>query len=171
MTLSHTASQPLSLTNVPAAEFRRTLSQFASGVTVVTVLDDEGRPHGVTATSFSSLSLDPPLIQWSLKKAAWSYPIFGSATGFAVNILAAGQEQVSQTFATAGIDRFGVTAHRFGETGLPLIDGALANLECALEAELPGGDHAIFVGRVLATHRTEGAPLVHWEGRYAALCA
>lgn len=154
---------------IDPTDFRRTLAQFASGVTVVTVLDAAGRPHGVTATSFSSLSLDPPLVQWSLRRAAWSYPIFSAARGFAINILAAGQEEVSRVFANPDLDRFALTGHRFGETGLPLIEGALANLECELEAELPGGDHVIFIGRVLNAERSEQGPLLHWQGRYASL--
>jgi flavin reductase (DIM6/NTAB) family NADH-FMN oxidoreductase RutF len=160
---------PVHAPAVSATEFRRTLAEFASGVTVVTTLDPERRPYGVTATSFSSLSLDPPLIQWSLKRAAWSYPLFARGGGFAVNILAAGQEDVSRTFATRDIDRFAVTPHRYGAEGYPLIEGALAWLECALEAELPGGDHGILVGRVLRAATFEREPLLHWRGRYGAL--
>lgn len=155
--------------SLAADDFRRTLAQWATGITVVTVLDSDGQPHGVTATSFGSLSLDPPLIQWSLKKAAWSHAIFGAAPRFAVNLLASDQEAVSRTFSSPDIDRFGVTPHRFGLESLPLIEGALAWLECQTHAQLEGGDHTIFVGQVLRTTVFDKRPLLHWRGRYGAL--
>jgi flavin reductase (DIM6/NTAB) family NADH-FMN oxidoreductase RutF len=151
--------------------FRRAMAGFASGITVLTTLDRRGAPYGVTATSFSSLSLDPPLIQWSLKTAAWSFPIFSQAEHFAVNILAADQEAVSRTFSSPDVDRFAVTPHEFGLHGLPLISGALAWIECRLETRFTGGDHTIFVGRVLRTNVWDKPPLLHWRSGYGAFGA
>jgi flavin reductase (DIM6/NTAB) family NADH-FMN oxidoreductase RutF len=155
--------------SVRPGEFRRALAEFATGITVLTALDDQGAPYGVTATSFSSLSLDPPLIQWSLKTAAWSYPVFSQAGHFAVNILAADQETVSRTFSSPDVDRFGVTPYETGMYGLPLISGCLAWIECALEDRFRGGDHTIFVGRVMRTCVSEKQPLLHWRGTYGVL--
>jgi flavin reductase (DIM6/NTAB) family NADH-FMN oxidoreductase RutF len=153
-------------TSVPAPEFRRALAQFATGITVITALDGQGAPYGVTATSFASLSLDPPLIQWSLKTAAWSFPIFSHARHFAVNILAEDQETVSRTFSSPDVDRFAVTPHEIGLHGLPLISGCAAWLECETESQLRGGDHTIFVGRVRRTCVADRPPLLHWRGAY-----
>src|SRR5690606_31545892 len=111
------------------AEFRHAVGQFATGITIVTTVDEGGQPHGVTATSFSSLSLDPPLVQWSLRNAAWSLGKFTSNPRFAVNVLAADQEAVSRRFASA-VDRFTCVETRQGLGGLPLIEGAMAWIEC-----------------------------------------
>jgi flavin reductase (DIM6/NTAB) family NADH-FMN oxidoreductase RutF len=97
--------------------------------------------------------------------------VFGAAASFAVNILAADQEGVSRTFCQPDVDRFGLTPHRLSGLGLPLIEGAAVWLECALEAHLPGGDHTIFVGRVLTSSVFERAPLLHWRGGYQVLQA
>lgn len=148
------------------AVFREALGHFATGITVMTTHDAvEGR-YGVTATSFSSLSLDPPLVQWSLRNVAYSLPIFVRSGCFAVNILAADQEEVSRRFATAGIDRFAGLAVEEGLAAMPLIEGAAAWIECALETTLPGGDHTILVGRVLRARTRSGPPLLHWRGGY-----
>jgi flavin reductase (DIM6/NTAB) family NADH-FMN oxidoreductase RutF len=165
------SSAPAPSDPITDSDFKTTLAQFATGITVMTAQDAAGRPHGLTATSFSSLSLDPPLIQWSLRRQAWSYPVFKNAARFAVNILAADQESVSRTFASPIADRFAVTPHKISPGGLPIIDGVLAWLECELEAELPGGDHSIFVGRVLSSQVNPKAPLLHWQGQYSALAS
>jgi flavin reductase (DIM6/NTAB) family NADH-FMN oxidoreductase RutF len=151
---------------VPVERFRHALGRFATGVTVITTRDADGRKHGVTATSFGSLSLSPPLVQWSLRKAAFSHSVFCTADRFAINILASDQEHVSRTFSSPVEDRFAVTAHRLGDYDLPLIDGALAWLECALETEISGGDHSLFIGRVLSAEFFERDPLLHWGGGY-----
>lgn len=155
--------------SVSAADFRAALGHFATGVTVVTALGPDGGKHGVTATSFGSLSLDPPLVQWSLRTAAFLHPIFSAADRFAINILASDQEGVSQTFASRVADRFAVTPHHAGAHGLPLIDGALAWIECATEARHQGGDHSLFIGRVLTARRQPREPLLHWAGKYHRL--
>nr|ART37769.1 F265 [uncultured bacterium]ART40807.1 L387 [uncultured bacterium] len=146
--------------------FRDALGHFATGITVMTTLDDEEGCYGVTATSFSSLSLDPPLVQWSLRNAAYSLPIFQRSKHFSVNILAADQEAISRRFATRGVDRFANLEVEQGLAEMPLIGGAAAWIECALETTLPGGDHTILVGRVLRARTFSKPPLLHWRGDY-----
>ena len=148
-----------------AAEFRRAMGQFATGITVVSTLAADGSPHGMTASSFGSLSLDPPLVQWSLTTKSFSYSIFSAAPHFAVNILAADQEAVSREFGKP-VDRFASVQLETGLHGLPLIQGCLAWIECALEHELPGGDHTILVGRVLRCRYFDKTPLIFWRGAY-----
>lgn len=146
--------------------FRDALGHFATGITVMTTLDVEEGRYGVTATSFASLSLDPPLVQWSLRNAAYSLPIFQRSGHFTVNILAADQEAVSRRFATPGVDRFAGLDVEEGLAEMPLIAGAAAWIECALETTLPGGDHTILVGRVLRARTFSKTPLLHWRGGY-----
>jgi flavin reductase (DIM6/NTAB) family NADH-FMN oxidoreductase RutF len=146
--------------------FREALGSFATGITVMTTQDAEEDRYGVTVTSFSSLSLEPPLVQWSLGNAAYSLPIFLRSKRFAVNILAADQEAVSRRFATADVDRFTDLDTQDGLDGLPLIVGAAAWIECTLETTLPGGDHTILVGRVLRARTFFKPPLLHWRGGY-----
>lgn len=152
----------------PAA-FREALGNFATGITVMTTHDAvEGR-YGVTATSFSSLSLDPPLVHWSLRNAAYSLPIFLRSGCFAVNILASDQEGVSRRFATAGVDRFAGLEIEDGLAAMPLIAGAAVWIECLLETTLPGGDHTILVGRVQRARNFPKPPLLHWRGNYTSI--
>lgn len=146
--------------------FREALGHFATGITVMTTMDPELGRYGVTATSFASLSLDPPLVQWSLRNDAFSLPIFLRAGGFAVNILATDQEEVSRRFATADIDRFAGLDLETGLSDMPLIRGAATWIECSLETTLPGGDHTILVGRVLRARTFARLPLLHWRGDY-----
>lgn len=148
---------------------REAMGHFATGITVMTTQDPEEGRYGVTATSFSSLSLEPPLVQWSLRNAAYSLPIFIHSGYFAVNILAADQKDVSRRFATADVDRFAGLELEDGLAGMPLIEGAAAWIECALETTLPGGDHTILVGQVLRARTFRRPPLLHWRGRYLAM--
>jgi len=152
-------------------EFRRALGFFASGICIMTTLDEAGTPQGLTISSFASLSLDPPLICWSLRRDAYLHAVYQSSRHFAVNILAAEQEEVSRRFATARIDRFIDTTCAQGIAGLPLIHDSLAWLECAAECSMPGGDHTIFVGRVLRCRTFDKTPLLHWRGRYLPVLA
>jgi flavin reductase (DIM6/NTAB) family NADH-FMN oxidoreductase RutF len=151
--------------SVTEDEFRRAMSCYATGITVMTTLDLEGGPYGVTATSFSSLSLNPPLVQWSLRTAAYSMPVYLTAKSFAVNILSADQGYVARRFATPHVDRFEGLLIKKGINGLPLIEGASAWIECAIESTMPGGDHTIIVGRVLRVRSFACPPLLHWRGR------
>lgn len=148
------------------AELRRVLGAFATGVTVVTTLDSDGRPCGLTVNSFSSVSLDPPLVLWSQSCAAPSYPVFRQADRFAVSILAADQIHVSERFSRKSADKFGGIATIEGLGGIPLIDGAAAHVECRSVVSYPGGDHTIFIGEVERIDRSARQPLLFGVGRY-----
>ena len=149
-----------------AARFRQVLGHFCSGITIVTAVHD-GVPAGMTAQSFTSLSLDPPLVLFCPAKSSASWPKIRAAGSFCVNVLDQEQEAVSRTFATSGIDKFEGIGWRPGITGAPLIDGSLATIECRLEQEHDGGDHVIAVGRVVAVEvAEERGPLLFYRGGY-----
>jgi flavin reductase (DIM6/NTAB) family NADH-FMN oxidoreductase RutF len=147
-------------------ELRRTLGAFTTGVTVVTTVDATGRRHGVTANSFSSVSLDPPLILWSQSLNSRSYPAFRDGERFVVNILAHDQAHVSNQFAKAAEDKFTGIATSEGIGGMPIIEGSAAHLECVKVATWPGGDHVVFLGRVEKIHRAPRKALAYGEGCY-----
>lgn len=147
-------------------EFRHALGSFVTGVTIITTVDGQGRPIGLTANSFSSVSLDPPLVLWSQSLTAPSHSVFRGAERFAISILAEDQQGLSDRFARGAQDKFNGVAWRTGLGGLPLIEGAAAVLECTRHAIYPGGDHAIFIGRVERFERHGRAPLVFGSGQY-----
>lgn len=149
-----------------ARALRQVLGAFVTGVTVITTVDGEGKPHGLTANSFSSVSLDPPLILWSQSLTAPSHPVFRAAERFVVNILADDQVEVSNRFARGGADKFAGCATRPGLGGVPLISGCAAYLECRRMDSFPGGDHVVFLGQVERIERTGRQPLVFGGGRY-----
>ena len=149
-----------------ARAFRRCAGQFATGVTIVTALVD-GQPVGVTANSFSSLSMDPPLVLWSIGRSSRSFEAFQAATSFAINILSAGQIDLSQRFSSTLEDKFAGMDWQDGSVGAPVLPGVLAVLECDAETRFEGGDHVILVGRVRNYRRHPGAALVYAQGRYA----
>lgn len=145
--------------------FRRCLAQFGTGVTVITA--QAGTENaGVTVNSFSSLSLDPPLILWAINRQARSCPVFEAASHFTVNILASDQIEVSRCFATPAEDKFAQVAWTPGEWGSPVLSNVLAALECENEATYDGGDHLLIVGRVKRFSRFEKEPLLFVQGRY-----
>lgn len=157
-----------------AAFFRSVMAQFATGVVVVTGRDEEGAPRGMTCQSFSSLSLDPPLVMVCPARSSSSWPQMGPQGTFAVNVLSSGQTDLSGRFARSGTDKFADTVWHEGELGVPLLDGALAHIECELEAVYPGGDHYIVVGRVKALHSDLGDetpldPLLYYRSSYRSL--
>lgn len=154
--------------NADTGAFRRALGSFPTGVTIITASGPDG-PVGVTANSFSSVSLDPPLILWSISHASRSYRAFLDSKHFAINILADNQIGVSQRFSSSIDDKFGLVSWREGKTGSPLIDDALAYFDCICEATYEGGDHTIMVGRVVDFARYEGAPLAFFQGRYGVM--
>lgn len=155
---------------ISADEFRRVLGHFATGVTVITVCDPDGRPTGLTASAFTSVSLDPPLILVCVDHKSQSYPALIVSKTFAVNILSLDQETVSRRFATTKIEnKFEGVPFTLSPLGLPLIDSALAQLECATVNIHPEGDHSIFVGRVERSQAGAGVPLVYFRGRYDRL--
>jgi 3-hydroxy-9,10-secoandrosta-1,3,5(10)-triene-9,17-dione monooxygenase reductase component len=153
------------------ATFRRVLARFATGVVVVTGATETG-PAGLTCQSFSSLSLDPPLVLLSTARSSTTWPRIAATGRFAVNVLAADQEAVSTRFAVSGGDKFAGQPWRPGALGNPLIDGAIAHVECDVEAVHAGGDHHIVVGRVRALEAPgigAASPLVYYDGGYRAL--
>ncbi len=145
---------------------RDALGRFATGVTVVTTRAPDGGLRGVTANSFSAVSLDPPLVLWSLRRSAPSLQGFAASGHFAVNVLSADQEGLSRRFAQGHSDKFHGVAHAAGLGGCPLIEGALAVFECTTEQQIEGGDHVIFLGGVRRSIYREGNPLVFNAGRY-----
>ena len=151
---------------IDPAELRRCLGSFVTGVTVITVLDDDGKPVGMTANSFNSVSLDPPLIVWSLRTNARAYPVYSKAKRFVVNILSEEQVDISNRFAKSGPDQFDGVATTPGIDGLPLIDACSAHLECRTEATYPGGDHLLFLGRVERIVGSARKPLAFGAGKY-----
>jgi len=150
-----------------AREFRDALSSFATGVTVVTCLDANGEPVGATASSFNSVSMDPPLILWSITKTAYSADAFINAKYFVVNVLGAEQTDMSNKFARSGTDKFADVAVEEGIGGVPILPGTITCFECEAWATYDGGDHEIIVGQVKAMRSTAGSGLVFYRGAYA----
>lgn len=154
---------------IDQATFRYVLGHFASGVTVVTAAIGD-QYHGITVSSFCSLSLDPPLVLVCIDKRVRSHDAFALAGAFAVNILAQDNEHLSRHFASRTEDKWRSVAYHLGATGTPILDGVLATLECRLHAQLSGGDHSIFVGEVIATTmRDDTDPLLYYRGGYRQL--
>jgi flavin reductase (DIM6/NTAB) family NADH-FMN oxidoreductase RutF len=154
---------------VDQAQFRQLLGRFATGVTVITARDPEGRPHGMTANSLASVSLEPPLLLLSIDHGAAMHGLLLTAPVFAVNILASNQETVSRRFAVDRAERFEGIGYQESPRGLILLDGALAHLECERDATHEAGDHTILVGRVVAGTALDGRPLCYFRGGYASL--
>lgn len=154
---------------VDTRELRRTLGQFATGVTIVTCLAEDGAPVGMTANSFSSVSLDPPLVLWSLDRRARSFPAFSAARHFAFSVLAQDQVELSNRFAQPGVEKFATVDWRPGIAGVPLIPDPAAHFECTQHATFDGGDHLIVVGRVERFVRYDRRALVFAHGRYGAV--
>ena len=150
------------------ARFRQALGHFASGVTVVTTAY-AGEQYGMTVSSFSSLSLNPPLVLICIDKAVPSHDFIRDAGCFVVNILEQRQEHLSRRFATTASDKFRGVAWHSGELGLPVLDNTLAAIECRLRSALDGGDHTIFVGQVVDVEIREGAPLLYYRRGYHSL--
>jgi flavin reductase (DIM6/NTAB) family NADH-FMN oxidoreductase RutF len=149
---------------------RDALGCFATGVTVVTCLDKAGKPVGLTANSFTSVSLDPPLLLVCLAKEAASAPALLAAPNFAVNVLQTGQQPASIRFSTRAEDRFGPNDWSPGELGAPVLKASLGVFECEAHAVHEGGDHHILLGRVIkATFDAALDPLLYFRGRYRRL--
>ncbi|MEA2572861.1 MAG: hypothetical protein QOH93_159 [Chloroflexia bacterium] len=147
--------------------FLRVMGSFASGVTIITVMDQDGQPRGFTASAVSSLSLEPRMLLVCVSERSSTLDILKQAGSFAVNILSADQQHVAQQFSTADGDRFAGLRWRQGsETGSPVIDGTLAYAECRLTETCKGGDHVIVMGEIVAGDAHEAEPLLYFRGRY-----
>jgi len=149
-----------------AREFRNALGRFATGVTVVTTRDSEGSPLGLTVSSFNAVSLEPPLVLWSLDRGSSTLPAFEAASHFAVSILGSGQIGLSNRFASRDDDKFGDLECADGAGGAPLLPGCVACFQCRTIHRYDGGDHVIFVGQVEAFERRPGAALLFHDGDY-----
>lgn len=151
-------------------ELRNALGRFATGVTIVTAVAEDQRPMGMTANSFSSVSLDPPLVLWSLQTTSDVYDVFAGPKYFNINILSTEQQAQSNQYAKKTQHELMSSDFRPGKYGAPVIRNALVTFECELETTHPGGDHLIIVGRVLDMHeRPSGEPLLFYAGRYQEL--
>ncbi len=150
---------------------RGALGNFATGVTVITARTPAGEKVGVTANSFNSVSLDPPLVLWSLGRKSRSLPAYSAADHFAVNVLAADQVSLSQRFATPAEDKFAGVSHRPGAGGAPLLDGCAARFQCRVVHSYEGGDHVIFVGEVVGFDASGREGLLYYKGGYAVSAA
>ncbi|HLN82675.1 MAG TPA: flavin reductase family protein [Candidatus Binatia bacterium] len=152
-------------------ELRRVMGHFATGVTVITTVDREGNPNGLTANAFLSLSLNPPLVLISVDKSATCYACFGLENGFTVNFLSEDQEEISRRFATKGADKFADLNWRSGTNGAAILEGVLGYVECKIRECHDGGDHTIVVGEIVNVEATGNRPLLFFKGKYQRLPA
>lgn len=149
--------------------FRRCLGKFATGVTVITCRNRDGKPRGITANSFSSVSLDPPLILWNIAKVSNSLNAFLEAEHFAINVLSARQRELSAHFAKSDHTLFDDVDYTSSADGAPLLPGTLASFHCRTRAVHDCGDHHIIIGAVTGFSSTDDDPLLFFNGRYAAI--
>lgn len=148
-------------------EFRQALGMFATGVTIVTARTDSGALIGLTANSFNSVSLTPPLVLWSLARRAGSLAAFSTGSHYAINILSADQQDLARQFAAKDVDRYAGVDYALGASGAPLLAGAAATFECFNRSRYEEGDHVIFVGEVeRCAHRSGASPLLFHGGRF-----
>ena len=147
--------------------FRDALGMFATGVTIVTARGSDGAPVGLTANSFNSVSLSPPLVLWSLARLAGSMPVFSTGSHYAIHVLAADQRELAERFAARGLDRWAGLSYETGAGGVPLLPGAAAVFVCANRSRYEEGDHVIFVGEVeRCWRRQDASPLLFHGGRF-----
>ncbi len=157
----------MEVTGIDTGDYRKTLSQFCTGVVLVTGCVD-GQPAGFAAQSFTSVSLEPPLVAVCPARTSVSWPRVRAGGGFCINILGVDQQPLCEAFARSGGDKFRDVSWRRGVTGAPIIDGVLAYIDCELQMEHDGGDHVIAVGRVRQLHTLDptGSPLLFFRGAY-----
>jgi flavin reductase (DIM6/NTAB) family NADH-FMN oxidoreductase RutF len=165
--LSSAATSRAGQPDFSTRQFRSALAMFATGVTVVTARTPAGVLVGLTANSFNSLSLEPPLVLWSLSQAAGSMAALSGGSHYAINVLAADQKALAENFASKRADRWADVAFHDGACGAPLLNGAAATFECFNRSRYEEGDHVIFVGEVeRCSHRTGAAPLLFHGGKF-----
>ena len=159
----------LAATELGPDELRQALGRFVTGVTIVTCRDEQGQPIGLTANSFNALSLDPPLVLWSLRQASSTIDAFTNASHFAVNVLAADQVDLSRRFARPSSAKFDGGEWTDGQGGAPLLAGCVAVFECRRRSHHAAGDHVLFIGEVERIGGTSSTPLVYHAGHYRTL--
>ena len=152
--------------SVSEATFRHACAQFATGVAIATVMDESGAPHGLTINSFTSVSLQPPLVLICIDYRAQVLQLFLRASHYGVNVLRDSQQEISNRFAYRGEDRFSGVSWSPGQTGVPILDESLACLECATRQVIDGGDHTILLAEVVSIHTADGDPLLYFNSRY-----
>ncbi len=155
--------------NTKENTFKQAMGRFPSGVVIVTTVDNEGKKCGFTASAFTSLSLDPPLILVCLANSADCYQSFVSTDKFAVNVIGNQQHELAFKFATKGAEKFGGDEFVTGESGLPIVSKCIFSLECNAKHTYPGGDHEILVGEVIHANVHEGSPSIWYEGNFREL--
>lgn len=159
----------LAATELGPDELRLALGRFVTGVTIVTCRDDQGQAVGLTANSFNALSLDPPLVLWSLRQASSTIEAFTNASHFAVNVLAADQVDLSRRFARPSSAKFDAGVWTDGQGGAPLLAGCVAVFECRRRSHHAAGDHVLFIGEVERIGGSAATPLVYHGGHYRTL--
>jgi flavin reductase (DIM6/NTAB) family NADH-FMN oxidoreductase RutF len=175
MSADREAAELVQVPELPATELgpdelRQALGRFVTGVTIVTCRDENGEPVGLTANSFNALSLDPPLVLWSLRQASSAIAAFTNASHFAVNVLAADQVDLSRRFARPSSAKFEAGAWTDGHGRAPLLAGCVAVFECRRRSHHAAGDHLLFIGEVERIGGTADTPLVYHAGHYRTLC-
>ena len=159
----------MSLATIEQHHFRRVCSKYATGITILTVLDARGRPHGMTVNSFTSVSLTPPLVLVCIDRQTTILSHFLAGTRFAINVLHEEQKELSSRFARSGQDRFEGIRWHAGETGAPLLPEVLATLECGVTQMVEAGDHVVVIGEALHASWREGQPLIYFNSGYQGL--
>lgn len=152
--------------DIESADFRRALGCFPTGVAVVTTVDGDGNAAGITVSSFNSVSLDPPLVLWSIDRYSANFEVFAGTGHFVVNVLSMAELELVSRFAQGGGDKFAGLACRAGIGGAPILPEFAACFECETEHRYDGGDHVIIVGRVVAFEDHEKEPLIFHRGQY-----
>jgi flavin reductase (DIM6/NTAB) family NADH-FMN oxidoreductase RutF len=150
-------------------EFREALSRFASGVSVVTTCGSDGKPHGMTVSAFCSVSLIPPRVLICIEKITASHTAFAESGAYVVNVLHRSQMPLSERFANPAEDKFSDITFHAGIEGIPVLDNALANIECRITHTFDGGDHTIFLGSVENVNCHDGDPLIYYRSEYRGL--
>jgi flavin reductase (DIM6/NTAB) family NADH-FMN oxidoreductase RutF len=164
----NTSSPRAAAREFDSAQFRLALSQFATGVTVITTRLADGSFRGLTASSFNSVSLNPPLVLWSLGEGANSLPVFSGNSHYVINVLAADQAELAERFSRRSDDPFSITPYELSRTGQPILKGVSAWFECHNRSRYPEGDHVIFVGEVEQCAVHPKASLVFHHGRFGS---
>lgn len=149
--------------------FRAVLGRFATGVTVVTATDTDGRNHGMTVSAFSSVSLHPPLVLMCIEHSASMHALLVETEHFAVNVLSSGQEEIARRFAATGAQRFTGVGYTRGEQNVPILADVLAYVECRRVAVHEGGDHTIIIGETETAVVRDARPLLYYRGGFAQL--